>query len=297
MLSRPKMCGRILLADDGSEHARAAAALVSHLPLPPQCRVTVLRVFGSQQAAELGLLEESLARTCVILKEEGLQVDSELLLGSPAQKITEYAEEHKIDLIVLGAKGLRATLGILLGGVAQQVVEYSSRPVLVVRTPFTGIQRVLLVIDGSANSQRALEYLGGFPFPVDIDLRVMHVLPPPPFPIAMALSATDRVLYEPLAVPEAVVAERAQEEEAGNNLLAQAVEILHNYQRKAESVLKRGDAATEIIEYIKQEKVDLVVSGSRGLSQIRSWLMGSVSRKLVHYSDCSVLIVRGPQVD
>jgi nucleotide-binding universal stress UspA family protein len=44
---------------------------------------------------------------------------------------------------------------------------------------------------------------------------------------------------------------------------------------------------------VKQNQIDLIVAGSRGLSRVRSWLLGSVSRKLVHYSGCSVLIVRG----
>jgi nucleotide-binding universal stress UspA family protein len=60
-------------------------------------------------------------------------------------------------------------------------------------------------------------------------------------------------------------------------------------------VLRRGDAATEIIDYTRHEKIDLIIVGSRGLSTFRSWLLGSVSRKLVHYADCSVLIVKKPQ--
>jgi len=59
-------------------------------------------------------------------------------------------------------------------------------------------------------------------------------------------------------------------------------------------VLKWGDAATEIIEYVKSNKFDLIVAGSRGLSQFKGWWVGSVSRKLVHYSNCSVLIVKRP---
>ncbi|KAF0106780.1 MAG: Universal stress protein UspA and related nucleotide-binding protein [Anaerolineaceae bacterium] len=295
MVTQSKVCGRLLLADDGSEHARAAVALVSDLPLPPRCRVTVLRMFGSQQAAELGPLEEALAQTCAALKNKGLQADSELLLGSPAQKIVEYAQEHKIDLIVLGAKGLRATLGILLGGVAQQVVEYSACPVLVVRPPYAALRRVLLLTDGSANSQRAMEYFGQFPFPAGLDVRVMHVLPPPPLPVMAAYGGAERMVYEPLVVTEAVAAERAREEANGKALLERTVQLLAGFDIKAAPVLKRGDAATEIIEYIKDQKIDLTVSGSRGLSQIRSWLMGSVSRKLVHYSGCSTLVVRGPQ--
>jgi nucleotide-binding universal stress UspA family protein len=295
MDSQSKACGRILLADDGSEHARAAVTLLGELPLPKECRITVLRVFGSQQASEIDQLEKAVAQTCDFLKAKGLQAEPELLLGSPAQKITEYAEEHKIDLIVLGAKGLRATFGILLGGIAQQVVEYASGAVLVVRMPYAPIQRALFVTDGSENSRRAMEFIGRFPFPQGLEMQVMHVLPPPPLPIIAATAAGERVYYEPMVVTEAVARERARQEEDGKALLDDSVKALAAYGIKAMPVLKRGDAATEIIEYIKEQKIDLTISGSRGLSQMRSWLMGSVSRKLVHYSNCSMLIVRGPQ--
>ena len=60
----------------------------------------------------------------------------------------------------------------------------------------------------------------------------------------------------------------------------------------AQSAMPRGDAATEILDYIKENDIDLVVCGSRGLSQVTGWLLGSVSRKLVHYADCSVMIVK-----
>ena len=59
--------------------------------------------------------------------------------------------------------------------------------------------------------------------------------------------------------------------------------------------LTRGDAATEIIDYVKSNEIDLIVAGSRGLGQFEGMWMGSVSRKLVHYSNCSVLIVKGPK--
>jgi nucleotide-binding universal stress UspA family protein len=38
--------------------------------------------------------------------------------------------------------------------------------------------------------------------------------------------------------------------------------------------------------------VDLIVAGSNGLGRVRAWLLGSVSRKLVYYSERSVLIAR-----
>ena len=95
---------KILLADDGSEHARAARALLGDLPFPTGCSVTALMVFSSTQASDLSSLEEYLGHTCALLKHKGFLATPELLLGSPAEKVIEYAEEHKPDLIVVGAK-------------------------------------------------------------------------------------------------------------------------------------------------------------------------------------------------
>jgi nucleotide-binding universal stress UspA family protein len=71
------------------------------------------------------------------------------------------------------------------------------------------------------------------------------------------------------------------------------VEVLKAFGLQTTSVLLRGDAATEIIHYVQEHHIDLVVAGSRGLSRVKGWLMGSVSRKLVHYAGCSVMIVKG----
>jgi nucleotide-binding universal stress UspA family protein len=286
---------KILLADDGSEHARAARALVLDLPWPRGSQVTALRAFASTQAADLAPLEAVLNQTCVLLQEKGLQAKAELLLGSPAEKVIEHAEEMKPDLIVMGAKGLRATFGILLGGVAQQVVEYASCPVLVVRAPCEALRRILLVTDGSLSSLQALQYLGSLPLPSGARVEVMHVLPPPPIPMIMENTALGPMqMTTPDQISEMETALQAKEEADGQSILENAIQSLQTLGIPADGILKRGDAATEIIAYVKEEKIDLVVTGSRGLSRIRSWLMGSVSRKLVHYAGCSVLVVRGP---
>jgi nucleotide-binding universal stress UspA family protein len=82
------------------------------------------------------------------------------------------------------------------------------------------------------------------------------------------------------------------EQHEGQIMVEQATQKLQTAQLQAEPILAHGDAATEIIEYAKEHSIDLVVSGSRGLSQVKGWYLGSVSRKLVHYAHCSVLIVK-----
>ena len=119
------------------------------------------------------------------LRERGVQAHSELLAGHPSEIIHQMADEQHPHLIVLGAKGRRATAGIQLGGVAQQVVEYSNSPVLVVRSPYQGLERILLVIDGSLASQCSVEYIARLPLPEASAIEIVHVLPPLPLPQPM----------------------------------------------------------------------------------------------------------------
>lgn len=285
----------ILFADDGSQHSLAAIDLLGDLPLPPESCVTALAVLNPRESSNHHVLENVLRQSKARLEEKGIPTQTELLLGYPAEVISEYADQHKPDLIVLGAKGLRATLGILLGGVAQQVIEYADWPVLVVRAPYPGLQKILFVTDGSECSQQALEYFTSFPIPKKAKVFVMHVLPPAPS-TEMITQTWPLGPEMPYPMPVQVQAETqvwlGEEEQMGKDLLNQSLQTLKAGGIKAKSVLARGDAATEIIEYVKENGIDLIVAGSRGLSQMRSWLLGSVSRKLVHYAGCTVLVVK-----
>jgi nucleotide-binding universal stress UspA family protein len=296
---------KILLADDGSQHAMTAVVLLRDLlkdeKTIPRSSVTVLGIFTPRQISDHEMIRAGLEQSRLLLRDKGIPAKAELLLGYPAEKLIEYADENEPDLIVVGAKGLRATLGILLGGVAQQIVEYAHWPVLVVRPPYNGLHRILLVIDGSPHSQLALNYLAGMagcprlPLPENTDVQVMHILPPlssegmVAAAWAMEPEIAGRVLFEPSRKPDWQI----QEEREAQEMLNKAVETLISAGVQASPMLRRGDAATEIIEYAKTNQVDLIVAGSRGLSQVEGWLLGSVSRKLVHYAGCSVLIVRG----
>ena len=285
----------ILLADDGSEHSQAAIQLLCSLPLPPDTVINAVSVFTPLQTSDHERLQKSLEHAQACLYKQGLKVNTELVLGYPAEKLINFAEESNPDLIVLGAKGLRSTLGILLGGVAQQVVEYANWPVLVVRAPYRPIRRVLLAVDGSLNSQHAVEYLASFPLPDESNLQVMHVLPPPPHPESMIATwpPAPELIQPPYSLsPEEIDNILAEEDKKGKVLLEQVIQTLRSYQRSASAVLHRGDAATEIMQYVREQQIDLIVIGSRGLSPVRGWLLGSVSRKLIHYSGCSVLVVK-----
>jgi nucleotide-binding universal stress UspA family protein len=244
-------------------------------------------------------LSTALHETQTILEDSDLRVTAELLPGHPAEALTNIADARQPDLIVVGAKGLRAIPGILLGSVAKQIVEDARWAVLVVRAPYLGLRRVLLVTDGSSSGQHAVDYLAGLPLPASAEVRVMHVLPPLPRPESLDyvyradLWPAFPSLPASSETAEQVTTQPAEDNEReGQAILAQAVETLKAARIEAVGVLIRGDAATEIIEYLKKYSTDLVVAGSRNFGRVKGWLPGSISRRLVYYARCSVLVVK-----
>ena len=358
----------ILFAFDGSEHSVAAIEMLERCftqAQPPggafsseaesaasavsaastgalSAEITALCVLPTQYFESHQIMQAALDKASARLSRQGFPVKTLLKSGNPAPAIIDYAEEIDADLILVGAQGLRATLGILLGGVAQQIVEYAQRPVMVVRAAGAGrptLRQVLVVVDGSPASQKAVEYLAphcpgdpgavvltadGLPLrpagdmpahpfdshahnphqprhtttcswlPPNSEITLMHVLPPP-----LTIDAASRawtlgpeVLYPAPLSPIDRETIEAQERQAGDSILQAGRQRLEAAGYRVRSVLERGDAATQILQHTRDHPVDLVVCGSRGLNPVSGWLLGSVSRKLVHYCGCSVLIVK-----
>ena len=292
-ISSPKS---LVLAIDGSDHAAAAVELIRNLPLPEECKITAITVLVPRMAQHYAALKKLLDETHIIFKKDGREIDTQLLTGYPAEQIIDFASKKNPDLLVLGAKGLRGTIRILLGGVAQQVVEYADCPVLLVRAPHIQAKRVLLVTDGSDHSQFAVQYISRCPLPEDASLAVIHVLPPEMTTDMLYRSWPYGIDVIPPVISSdmdvSLATQSSKEEELGKELLKQTVNTLAELNIKSIPILRRGDAATEILDYAQQENIDLIVVGSRGLGQMRNLLLGSVSSKLIHYSECSVLVVK-----
>ena len=289
----------LLLAVDGSEHAYAAAQLVGGLPLPAGCSVHVVAALIPRYAQQMTILTQVLKQTRLLLSETlDNEIHTQLLTGDPDDEILTYAEKNRPNLIVMGARGLRSAFGILLGSVAQRVVEHAPCPVLIARAPFRGLKRVLVATDSSESSQFVLRHLTDCPLPTQAEVSVIHVLPP-----KLTADVYEQSWQFGVELTAPVVTEdmrqqleqrAAEERESGEQLLAETVALLEKQGIVADGVLRRGDAANEILQYARDGKFDLIVAGSRGLGTLRSLLLGSVSRKLVHYADCSVLIVKPP---
>jgi nucleotide-binding universal stress UspA family protein len=79
------------------------------------------------------------------------------------------------------------------------------------------------------------------------------------------------------------------------NLVAQAVARFEEAGVDARGEIRRvstGDTPQQIIEVAGAARADLIVLGSRGMTEWKSLLLGGVANKVVHHATCPVLLVR-----
>jgi len=76
---------------------------------------------------------ESNMKDCLKTNLKGIKAQGIVVMGDPAEKIMETAEEQGVDVIVLGTHGRKGLDRIVFGSVADHVVKSASVPVLTIR--------------------------------------------------------------------------------------------------------------------------------------------------------------------
>jgi nucleotide-binding universal stress UspA family protein len=152
--------------------------------------------------------------------------------------------------------------------------------------------RILLATDGSENVSPATDVAVQLSKVTDSELHITYVGED-------AYSAT--LIYPETTDPGGVEREdpvlleqlQRQFEQMSRRVLETEVEKVREAGgRVAQTHLRMGKAAAEIVELAEELGAGLVVVGSRGLGGIRRALMGSVSDSVVRHAHCPVLVVR-----
>lgn len=143
--------------------------------------------------------------------------------------------------------------------------------------------RILVAIDGSAHSKRALAEAVDLAEAGNASLTVMTVVPDPS---VWMLGGG----YGGLVAPVSLEDLNAQAWKEYEEMLTAAVVSVPG-DVPVEKVLAHGAAAPAILEQVEKGGHDLVVMGSRGRGEVRSLLLGSVSHHVLQASPVPVLVV------
>jgi nucleotide-binding universal stress UspA family protein len=107
-------------------------------PSQPLGQQLAPEAFGKQEEQA----QKYLDRIAKAMEAKGIKVDTDVLLGDPAEEIVIYAKHPGCDLIVMSSHGRSGPSRWAHGSVADKVFKHSPVPVLMIRAPgcATGIQ-------------------------------------------------------------------------------------------------------------------------------------------------------------
>jgi nucleotide-binding universal stress UspA family protein len=141
--------------------------------------------------------------------------------------------------------------------------------------------RILVGLDGSEYSLKALEFAIDLAKKYHSQLVLVHVV----LRQIYAINPPEAGILAGTAIVRELEAE-------GKAILVKAEETVKAQGLPIEVRLRQGVPAEELLRASVDEKADLLVLGSRGLSQVKAFLLGSVSDKVSHHARCPTLIVR-----
>ena len=245
---------RIVVATDGSASARAALDAAISVATTHRAELVIANAYDNDPLD--GPVEEAAS----IAREAGVKVATAREHGSAADVIVELADQRDADLIVVGSRGLSRAKRVMLGSVSHRIAHHASCDVLIVRgsAGVQGYRSLAVGTDGSATADRAARKGVEFAERAGAHVTLIFVGHPRTGEIVLrdtsALLASDKVTC--------------------------ATRIL------------QGDPADMIIEWTKQDKIDLIVVGNKGMTGAARFLMGSVPAKILQHAHTDVLVAR-----
>ena len=283
----------VLVGYDGSKYGKWALEWMGCLPFNASPKLTVVHVVDQQSvrapclfqpmvAGNQRLIQEEIAR----LEQWGDRVVTEARqsriverfsgkvvkrLGSIPDVILSEVPKRQ-GIVVLGSRGLDALDRFMLGSTSMRAALHAPCPVLVVKQPPRKIRRLLLAIDGSPSSRKALDFV------------LAHFSP------------THRLSQRDNRSLEMIVAHVLPKEQARLKCtvtpVQQAAEALRDAGFRVVEQVQVGKPAQTLLSIAAKRKVDLIVMGAKGLGAVARFFLGSVSYELLQHARCSTLIVK-----
>jgi len=285
----------ILAATDFSPDARQAveraAVLGSTLAIQRGVLLHVLeqslldslkRFMRSPAKVKREIIDDA-SRSLAELAEEvrrisGFPLEPHVRAGNTLDAIVEASSDF--DLLVLGARGKHPVRALALGTTSQRLLGKAGRPVLVVKNkPVGPYQRVLVAVDFSEDSRKALEY-SQIIAPQAI-IFLVHVFEP----------LMEKTLVYGGASESIIAESRMKARIEAEAKLTRFIQEVGVEARHLVRIVVHGHAPSKLPEIARKRGAELIIVGKHGKWRIEEFLLGSVTLHVLSQSQCDVLVV------
>lgn len=295
---------KILIGYDGSRDADAALEDLDSAGLPQRAQALVLTVtspwvpenrpdgpVSRMDRTARRVAEESLTQALALADKAAVKlraryplwkVAGEALIDAPAAGLIAKAEAWKPDLIVLGCHGRSAIGRLLMGSVSRQVLHHAATDVRISRRRQgrKGPPKVIVAVDGSAGSDHAVAAAAARAWPEGTRLKVVAALE------ADALADALKGIKEAASGAEDMRTAWIEKKSAA------AERRLAGAGLQVSSAVKSGDPRLVLLREARDWGADCIFIGSRGLTGIERFVLGSVSSSVAVHAPCTVEVVR-----
>lgn len=200
--------------------------------------------------------------------------------GSVIESILEQTKNTKYDLILMGSHGKKG-IQRWLGSVSQEIINSSHISNYIAKEENEN-QKVLFTTDGTECSLYVIERIIK---EINLDNKEIHICMVNEDPNFLFLEGTldSNWLLDIL---------RQQQMHATNAIESIKKIIENNGFFVNKTKILSGIPAQEIINYSKNNKIDLIILGSRNKSKMDRFLLGSVSKRVIENVTSDVWLVR-----
>lgn len=150
------------------------------------------------------------------------------------------------------------------------------------------IKKIACSTDFSPNAEIAFSAALDAAEKYNASLHVIHVFPHPVNPM---LADFEIPLLNESLIQNTEEFQKSLSRQMEEKMEEQFAERM-SHLKDSKIVILNGHVSTEIINYLKENDIDLVVLGSYGYTGMGLVLFGSVAKRVAHKANCSVLIAR-----
>ena len=281
---------KLLLAVDGSDYALGAVRYVSNILSPRNTEVVMFHVHSkipesywdlereaspSWRVNEVRAWEREYEKTLRAYMEKAKGIPQRAGFSEDSIKLKIPKREKGIardivmeakggyDCVVVGRRGMSKLKDLVMGSVSTKLTErLDFVPLIVVgKEPHPGA--ILLALDGSENSMRAVDFVGDMVGGDNREIGLIHVI----------RGENKSLLKEQRERINAVF------DEARTRLIKSGFK---SYQIKTRIITGAHSRAGAIFQEAKSKGYGTIVVGRKGLSKVLEFFMGRVSNKVIH---------------